>query len=95
MTLREYYRGPQTGTYFDMFGFEWVIFGKSKIYFVTNVGQRREILLTLIREFDSIVVLEEKSIFKYIELGIEDDAVAAALSEKLKDFDCQLQGDAW
>ena len=84
-------RGPQTGVYVDMFDIEYPVFEQSKVYYVTNIGQSREEILEFLRDND-IEILEEKSMFKYICIAIQNEPTKIYLSEILKrEFDCSLQ----
>ena len=91
--MREDLRGEVTHTFIDMFGIEWPQYDNTKIYFITNVGNDRKIILSLLKDLN-IEVLEEESIFRYIEIAIDNEEAAATLRKILKeDFDCGLQRD--
>lgn len=87
---RSFLRGPQTSTYTDMFGMDWPMYENSTIYFVTNVGQKRQKVLEYLNS-KSIEVLEENSIFGYIEISIPHYQAARVIELELDAlFDCKL-----
>lgn len=64
--LRDFYRGPVTGTYTDMFGIDWDLHNKTKIFFIQDIGPKRQEILDFLKENypEQVFVLVEESIFK-------------------------------
>ena len=86
-------RGPITGTYIDMFGQAWDMYDQSKIWFVTNVGQDREEILSYLRALEEIEILEPNGIFKYIEIAVHNISINDLRLVLEKRFDCGLSQD--
>jgi len=94
---RQKLRGPVTCTTTDMFGIDWNLYENSQIWFVTSVdhkpGFRKEVVKFL--KSKGLEVLEEKSIFKWIEFVLPDPNKSTTLREELATlFDCGLQQDS-
>lgn len=91
--LADFYKGPITGIYTDMFGIKYPLYENSKIYYVQNVGQKRQELLEFLVA-KNIKVLEEISMFKYIMILIHEPDEAKQLEIELKaSFNCTLLRD--
>lgn len=93
---RQELRGPVTCTYTDMFGIDWDMYENTQIWFVTNVGHDpgfREKVVDFLKSKE-LEVLEEKSIFKWIEFVLPDKDKSTALGDELATlFDCGLHQD--
>ncbi len=91
--LDDFYRGPRTGIYVDMFDIEWPLHEESKIYYVQNIGQRRQMVLEYLAT-KNIKVLREESVFKWIEIVILEPEEVRQLEIELKaNFGCTLLWD--
>lgn len=88
-------RGKQTETYTSFGGKDsdgFPIYGDSKVYYVTNVGQDRAEILTLLEDFN-VEILEEVSMFKYICIALEKEEVSNIDTLLRTIFNSPLQWD--
>ena len=76
--------GAPTGTMIDMFGLEWNMYNNSKVYYITNIGDDRdEIISWLETHYPSVRIVEKVSIFKYICITHEDNECIKALEKHI------------